>query len=157
MDIEEAYSQKDQLDEHAILDESWIKKIFLILDKQMDTIFDKNKLIIMNFVSSILQKHGNYFNTTIWNNILYVISKAGLSKNVNCVNQGFKNLKLIVGDYVTRMSDGNFVNLKKCGDEDIRTIITLIETIYEFADNPTNNINNRLTTRHVLEHLRANF
>lgn len=83
MDIEEAYGHKEIMDEQAILDDTWVNKIFFVLDQQMDTAFDKNKFIIMNFVSNILQKHGNYLNNAIWNNILCIISKAGRSKNLD--------------------------------------------------------------------------
>lgn len=131
MDIEEAYENRDEIDEEASLDEKWIKKIFEPLDKQMDTEFEKNKLIILRFIGNILQKHGNYLNNSIWKNILYLIMNSGKSKDKDCVDQGFKNLKLIVGDYVTRMSEDN--------------IVLIIDTIFEFANNPTNKINNRLT------------
>ena len=47
------------------------------------------------------------------------------------MNQGFKNLKLIIGEYLTRMSEEN--------------IIRIVDIIYEFVDNSKNSINNRLT------------
>ena len=82
MDFEEAYEQKDILDSEKSLDENWVNKIFEPLNKQMDTDFEKNKLIILNSLSVILQKHGNYLNNIIWDKILSTILNASKSKNV---------------------------------------------------------------------------
>lgn len=101
MDIEEAYEDKEGIASEASLDENWIQKIFEPLTKQIDTEFEKNKFIILNCIGNILQKHGNYLNNSIWSNILKIILVIGKSKNKDCVNQGFKNLKLIIGDYIT--------------------------------------------------------
>lgn len=60
-----------------------LNKIFEPLSKQIDTEFDNNKLIILNCIGSILHKHGNYLNNTIWGNIMDIILKIGKSKNIN--------------------------------------------------------------------------
>jgi len=80
MDFEEAYETKDDYESNACLDKKWIQNIFVPLNKQMDTEFDKNKQIILCSINIILQKHGNYLNNAIWNNILLIILKSSKSQ-----------------------------------------------------------------------------
>ena len=83
-------------------------------------------------MEDIIQKHGNYLNNNIWNHILHILLKISSSEHENGIKQGFKNLKLVISDYITRMSQAN--------------IIVIIDIIYNLADNKINNLNNRLSS-----------
>ena len=123
---------KNKILEHADeLDDQWVERIFEPLFKQMDTDFYKNKQIILSSMEDIIQKHGNYLNN-IWNHILQILLKVSVSEHEGGIKQGFKNLKLVISDYITRMSQAN--------------IIVIIDIIYNLAENEKNNLNNRLSS-----------
>ena len=82
-------------------------------------------------MEDIIQKHGNYLNN-IWNHILQILLKVSVSEHEGGIKQGFKNLKLVISDYITRMSQAN--------------IIVIIDIIYNLAENEKNNLNNRLSS-----------
>lgn len=147
MDLEEAYEQKDDLEIWTFLSDSWISKIFEPLEMQMKSDLYKNKLIIWSTIGNILRKHGNYLNNEIWNKVLIIILMAAKTDNSDCVQNSFKLCKLIISDYIIRMSQSN--------------IILIIDTIYELADNQSNSISNRITAAgmfwNIAEQISKNF
>lgn len=72
---------------------------------------------------------------------------AAKTENSDCVQNSFKLSKLIISDYITRMSQTN--------------IVLIIDTIYELADNHSNSISNRITAAgmfwNIAEQISKNF
>lgn len=72
---------------------------------------------------------------------------AAKTDNSDCVQNSFKLCKLIISDYIIRMSQSN--------------IILIIDTIYELADNQSNSISNRITAAgmfwNIAEQISKNF
>ena len=90
-------------------------------------------------LEKIIQTCGMQIKNDGWRILILTISKAGESDTEQVVSSGFKCLKLLVSNYIDKLTQENF--------------FTILQAIHKYAASDSENINNNLTAIGMLQNI----
>jgi hypothetical protein len=100
------------------------------LSDQLKSSHNSDKSAVIKGFEKIIQTCGQQIKNEGWRIIIVTISKSLEHESDSVVAGGFRCLKLVVSNYINRLSQSNFV--------------TILNAIHMYASNNGGNINNNL-------------
>lgn len=109
---------------------TWQYTVLVPLAEQLKSNHNSDKLAVIKGFEKIIQTCGQQIKNEGWRIIIVTISKSLEHESDQIVACGFRCLKLVVSNYINRLSQQNFV--------------TVLNAIHMYASNGGSNINNNL-------------
>ena len=109
---------------------TWQYTVLVPLAEQLKSTHNSDKLAVIKGFEKIIQTCGQQIKNEGWRIIIVTISKSLEHESDQVVACGFRCLKLVVSNYINRLSQANFV--------------TVLNAIHMYASNTGSNINNNL-------------